>query len=121
MGIVEEKFNFYDYIYKLLELLEHKYEKVSVIVPNYNYEHYIIERLKSIDNQTYPIYEIIYLDDASTDNSNEKVINYIDKSYNNIIIEYKRRWEQVPMCGTNRKQPVDERHTESTDGFMEQP
>lgn len=23
------------------------------------------------------------------------------------------------MCGTNRKQPVDERHTESTDGFME--
>ncbi|MFR3977688.1 MAG: hypothetical protein ACLTZS_05220 [Roseburia faecis] len=33
----------------------------------------------------------------------------------------KRRWEQVPMCGTNRKQPVDERHTESTDGFMEQP
>lgn len=87
MGIVEEKFNFYDYIYKLLELLEHKYEKVSVIVPNYNYEHYIIERLKSIDNQTYPIYEIIYLDDASTDNSNEKVINYIDKSYNNIIID----------------------------------
>ena len=87
MVIVEEKFNFYDYIYKLLELLEHKYEKVSVIVPNYNYEHYIIERLKSIDNQTYPIYEIIYLDDASTDNSNEKVINYIDKSYNNIIID----------------------------------
>jgi len=38
-------------------------------VPNYNYEQYIKERLQSIFDQSYPIYEIIVLDDASTDNS----------------------------------------------------
>ncbi|MEQ6001674.1 glycosyltransferase family 2 protein, partial [Bacillus amyloliquefaciens] len=44
-------------------------KKISVIVPNYNYEKYLPERVKSILNQTYPLYELIFLDDASTDNS----------------------------------------------------
>ena len=44
-------------------------KKVSVIIPNYNYQDFIIERIDSIVNQTYPIYEIIILDDCSTDNS----------------------------------------------------
>ncbi len=50
-------------------MLEHNYKKISVIVPNYNYEKYLPERVKSILNQTYPLYELIFLDDASTDNS----------------------------------------------------
>ena len=44
-------------------------KKVSVIIPNYNYENFIIERIDSILMQTYPIYELIILDDYSTDNS----------------------------------------------------
>ena len=42
---------------------------VSVIVPNYNHERYLPERLRSISGQTYQNMEIILLDDASTDGS----------------------------------------------------
>lgn len=55
--------------------------KVSVVIPNYNYAKYIIERIDSIINQTYPIYELIILDDKSTDNSVD-VINKKIKSIN---------------------------------------
>ena len=48
-------------------------KKVSVIVPNYNYGRYIRKRIRSILRQTYPVYEIIVLDDASTDGSAEMI------------------------------------------------
>ena len=44
-------------------------KKVSVIVPNYNYAEYIDKRIDSIVNQTYPLYELIILDDCSRDRS----------------------------------------------------
>jgi len=47
------------------------YKKVSVIVPNYNYAQYLEARLTSIEAQSYPIFEIIFLDDASSDESLE--------------------------------------------------
>ena len=40
-------------------------DKISVIVPNYNYERFLKERIDSILLQTVPIYELILLDDAS--------------------------------------------------------
>lgn len=43
--------------------------KVSIIVPNYNHCSYLIERFDSIFNQTFQNFEIIILDDASTDKS----------------------------------------------------
>lgn len=46
-------------------------KKVSVVVPNYNYGRYVRKRIDSILKQTYPIYELIVLDDASTDGSAE--------------------------------------------------
>ena len=42
---------------------------VSVIVPNYNHSKYLPDRLESIANQKYKNIEIILLDDASTDGS----------------------------------------------------
>lgn len=42
---------------------------VSIIVPNYNYARYLGFRMESIINQTYDNYEIIILDDKSTDDS----------------------------------------------------
>ncbi|MBM3393558.1 MAG: glycosyltransferase, partial [Betaproteobacteria bacterium] len=43
--------------------------RVSVIVPSFNYEKHIRERLRSVMAQEYPIYELIVLDDASRDAS----------------------------------------------------
>lgn len=42
---------------------------VSVIIPNYNHAKYLAERLFSVFHQTYKDYEVIILDDCSTDDS----------------------------------------------------
>lgn len=51
---------------------------VSVIIPNYNHAKYLDERIQSILNQTYQNFEIIILDDSSTDNSIEVINKYKD-------------------------------------------
>lgn len=50
--------------------------KVSVIVPNYNHAPYLRQRLDSIFNQTFQDFEVIILDDCSTDNSKEIIEEY---------------------------------------------
>ncbi len=50
--------------------------KVSVIVPNYNHAPYLQQRLDSIINQTFRDFEVIVLDDASTDDSREIIQTY---------------------------------------------
>ena len=72
--------------------LEKKDYKIGIIVPNYNYSHTLEKCLTSILNQTYKNFEIIYVDDMSTDNSVEiakkllksphKVIELKQKRYN---------------------------------------
>lgn len=47
--------------------------KISVIVPNYNYERFLEQRIYSILNQNYKIHELIILDDKSNDNSIKKI------------------------------------------------
>ena len=64
--------------------------KLSVIVPNYNYARFMFQRLYSILNQDYKIYELIILDDCSKDNSRE-VIDELSsklKKYINIKLAY---------------------------------
>jgi glycosyltransferase involved in cell wall biosynthesis len=52
--------------------------KVSIIVPNYNHAKYLSQRLESIFNQTFQDFEVIILDDCSTDNS----LQILDKYQN---------------------------------------
>lgn len=50
--------------------------KVSVIIPNYNHAPYLKERIDSVLNQTYQDFEVIILDDKSTDNSKDVIEQY---------------------------------------------
>lgn len=68
-SIVERELNFRHYAFDLLDLAGKPLPRVSVIVPNYNYAIYLRGRLDSIAAQTLPIFELIVLDDASTDGS----------------------------------------------------
>lgn len=52
--------------------------KVSVIVPNYNHAPYLRERIDSILKQTYQDFELILLDDRSTDTSRDVLNGYKD-------------------------------------------
>lgn len=49
---------------------------VSVIVPNYNHAIYLEQRLETVFNQTYQNFEVIILDDKSTDHSLEIINKY---------------------------------------------
>lgn len=65
-------------------------KSVAAIIPNYNYADFIIERIDSILKQTYPVSEIIILDDASPDNSVKIIkskINSIRQDYPNIRVK----------------------------------
>ena len=60
---------------------EQKHPLVSVIIPNYNHARYLEQRLDSVFNQTYPNFEVIILDDCSTDNSLEVINRYKDNPH----------------------------------------
>lgn len=61
--------------------------KISVIVPVYNVEEYILRCLNSIKSQTFKDYEIIIVNDGATDGSSALVEQFI-KENNDISINY---------------------------------
>lgn len=54
------------------------YGLVSIIMPSYNTEKFISETVESVLNQTYSQWELIIVDDCSTDNTDEVVKKYLD-------------------------------------------
>jgi glycosyltransferase involved in cell wall biosynthesis len=54
--------------------------KISVIVTNFNYGRYLFECVESIRNQTFKDFELIIVDDASTDGSQSLVGHLADKA-----------------------------------------
>lgn len=64
--------------------------KVSVIVPCYNHAAYLQQRLDSIYQQDYSHYEVILLDDCSSDDSRE------------ILTHYQQRYPDKTQCSFNQ-------------------
>ncbi|MFY0651991.1 MAG: glycosyltransferase [Cyclobacteriaceae bacterium] len=54
---------------------------ISVIIPTYNRAHLIKETIKSVLRQTFSDYELIVVDDGSTDNTEKLISNYPDIRY----------------------------------------
>jgi glycosyltransferase involved in cell wall biosynthesis len=54
--------------------------EVSVIIPNYNHAPFLKQRIDTVLNQTFQGFELIILDDCSTDNSKEVIELYAGNS-----------------------------------------
>jgi glycosyltransferase involved in cell wall biosynthesis len=76
-----------EYCFWILQHLSPALRRVSVVVPNYNHERYLADRLSSIFRQRYPVYEVIVLDDASTDRSSDVIESAIRAAGREIRLE----------------------------------
>ena len=54
-------------------------ERVSVIIPNYNYARYLPQSINSVLNQTYQNFDLIVVNNGSTDNSIEVLNSFGEK------------------------------------------
>ena len=53
--------------------------KVSIIIPNYNHATFLERRIEGVLNQSYKDWELIILDDASTDDSRSIIERFAQK------------------------------------------
>lgn len=61
--------------------------KISIVMPVYNKDKYIKESIESVLNQSYKDFELVIVDDASTDNSNRIIKSFKDKRIKLIELE----------------------------------
>lgn len=73
---------------------------ISIIMPAYNAEKYIEQAIKSVQEQTYQEWELIILDDGSSDKT-EMIVNEISKTDSRI--QYKRNLENMGVAKTRNK------------------
>lgn len=70
---------------------------ISIIIPNYNKEDYILETLKSINDQSFHNWECIIVDDNSTDNS-IKIVNSFINDKNRFLLVRKESNTGASSC-----------------------
>ena len=63
--------------------------KISVIIPTFNREHFVQKAIKSVLEQTYTDFELIIVDDGSTDNVSQAISKFNDPRLSYIYKENK--------------------------------
>lgn len=74
---------------------------VSVIIPAYNQAEFLAETVQSVLNQTYRNFEIIVVNDASTDNTDEVMAQMTDPRLKYIVHEKNQRLSAARNTGIN--------------------
>lgn len=83
---IKQRFAFDEYAFDIAQRVIPELKRISVIVPNFNYARYLPDRLNSIFAQTYPVFEVIVLDDCSSDESLAVVEQLAQSSHRRIKI-----------------------------------
>lgn len=63
-----------------------KQNKFKIVIPSYNNADWVEPNIASILNQTYTNYDVLYIDDASTDDTGKKVLEIAGNEPNWLII-----------------------------------
>lgn len=66
-------------------------DKVSIIIPIYNSKKYLYRCINSVINQTYPILEIILIDDGSTDGSHKLCDDFAKEDERILVIHQENK------------------------------
>ena len=64
---------------------------ITIYITNYNYEKFISKSINSVLNQSFKKYELIIIDDGSTDNSIEVIDRYCKKNKDIIFVKQKKK------------------------------
>ena len=64
---------------------------ITVYITNHNYGRFISKSIQSVLNQSFKKYELIIIDDGSTDNSIKVIQSYYKKNKNIIFVKQKKR------------------------------
>ena len=70
---------------------------LSIVITTYNSERFIIDTLNSVINQTFQDFEIIIVDDSSTDSTRKLVKKYIDRNHH-VNIKFFKTEENSKAC-----------------------
>ncbi len=75
---------------------------ISVIIPLYNRDKTIIKTLDSLKAQTYQDFEVIIVNDGSTDKSEQVVANYLQQNSSNISYSFFNQTNKGAPSARNR-------------------
>lgn len=99
---------------------------VSVIVPNYNHEKYLRQRIESIISQTFQDFELILMDDCSTDNSRDILLSYKNKPHvTHVLLNEQnsgspfKQWEKGILLAKGKFIWIAESDDYADSGFLE--